>query len=430
MKREISDNIFNENETVTPPDKKRGLFGKRKKQEDYFLLQEENFAADYSPGKPEGQLRFFEETSPASPEPEPAGQGPRPINDPEQENFLTQAGFTAEPQFAEPQFAKPQFAEPQLLEQPFADPPEQMESEPLEPGAELSVFDLPPESPSLALAHDKQALPDTDAALPPQTAFSQAEHAPAAVQIGQDKVLTLLQKPEILLETPYVVHTKGGGQTVRYRLEFGHPDKAVPSEEMSMTTGHSDPQDKKEPMDTAPLERSKRQSEMLRKTWEWAKVLVAAVLIALVIRTFVLVFVWVDGDSMRDTLHNREYMLVTRIEYYFSSPKRQDIIICYFEGESKSVRFVKRIIGLPGDTVEIREGAVLVNGQALVEDYIKYPKKENIAPFTVPQGQYFVMGDNRANSRDSRIVGCITREDIIGHVQLVVWPLNQIKSVD
>lgn len=170
------------------------------------------------------------------------------------------------------------------------------------------------------------------------------------------------------------------------------------------------------------------------------KTIIASVGIALLIRIFLFTPVVVDGESMMPTLKNDERMVVNKINYNLSSPKRFDVIV-FHASETKD--YVKRIIGLPGDKVEYKNDKLYINGKVYNEPYLDYYKSkltdgdlltydfklEEIPPNyskTVPKGHYFVLGDNRRNSLDSRIIGSIPKGKILGKVSLVYWPVKDI----
>ena len=167
-----------------------------------------------------------------------------------------------------------------------------------------------------------------------------------------------------------------------------------------------------------------------REIFEWAMVVVIAVVAALVIRTFIFEPVRVDGNSMLTTLHDQEYMLVTKYQYLFDAPSRFDVVICRFPGRG-GTNFVKRVIGLPGDTVAIMGGVLYINGEPIEEAYIHTPMYSDFPETVVREGHYFVMGDNRNNSNDSRRpeVGQISRPDIRGQVRIVAWPFSDFRVI-
>lgn len=196
-----------------------------------------------------------------------------------------------------------------------------------------------------------------------------------------------------------------------------------------------------------------------REILSWILTIIVAVAAALVIRTFIFEPCKVDGHSMDDTLADGEIMFVSKWDYssawlmfpfgsaeakeeaaetcrkwaLFGEPQRFDVVICRYPGRGDT-NFVKRVIGLPGDTVELRDGQLYLNGEPTEEPYISEDYKggysNTFGPYTVPEGRYFVMGDHRNNSNDSRFVGPLTREQIIGHVRQVVFPFNAFRSVN
>ncbi len=153
----------------------------------------------------------------------------------------------------------------------------------------------------------------------------------------------------------------------------------------------------------------------------------SAVLIAAFIMIFIARAYTVNGDSMLPTLHHGERLLVDKISYRFVEPSRGEIIV--FKNPSDTTeQFVKRVIGLPGDKVAIIQGVVYVNDQSITEDYTLQPARVGFSPQTVPEGTYFVLGDNRNNSEDSRFgrVGFLPRNLIVGRAIWRYWPLNQV----
>ena len=132
---------------------------------------------------------------------------------------------------------------------------------------------------------------------------------------------------------------------------------------------------------------------------------------------------------MNPTLENGDNLITDKISYRFSDPKRYDIVVFPFEDENGKRNFIKRIIGLPGETVQIKDGEVYINGELLGETYGK--EKMDYAgrasePITLGDDEYFVLGDNRNNSKDSRYedVGNISRDRLIGRAFFRIWPLS------
>ena len=128
----------------------------------------------------------------------------------------------------------------------------------------------------------------------------------------------------------------------------------------------------------------------------------------------------IEGASMEPNLHDSEYVLIDKVSYKLHSPERGDVIVFARPGNDRD--YIKRIIGLPGDIVQVAHGQVLVNGVALDEPYLNQPMRNDMPALQVEAGRYFVMGDNRNNSSDSRSFGSIALDDIVGRAWLVYWP--------
>lgn len=199
----------------------------------------------------------------------------------------------------------------------------------------------------------------------------------------------------------------------------------------------------------------KKKKTLTREILEWVLTIAVAVAIALPIRAFGFELVRVDGESMDNTLANGEIMFVTKYDYASTwlcfpwqdaetkekavritaggNPQRFDVVICRYPGRGDT-NFVKRIVGLPGDTIEIRDGYLYVNGDRYEEPYIedeyRSGRLNTFGPYTVPDGEYFVMGDHRNNSNDSRSQGSISRNMIIGHVRTVLYPFCGIRGIE
>ena len=167
----------------------------------------------------------------------------------------------------------------------------------------------------------------------------------------------------------------------------------------------------------------------VRAALSWIKVLALAAITALLVNTFVFRIVIVEQTSMMPTLAPKERVYLDKLAYVFHEPEHGDIIILD-SPIAKDTRYVKRIIGLPGDTLELKDGTLYRNGKIVSEPYIMETTSGEFT-VTVPEGKYFVMGDNRGVSLDSRndAIGCIDRELILGKVQFVIMPLSSIRSV-
>lgn len=153
-------------------------------------------------------------------------------------------------------------------------------------------------------------------------------------------------------------------------------------------------------------------------------VLVAAVLFA-VLHVTVQQFT-IQQVSMTPNIVEGERIIVNKLAYLFGGPQRGDIIVFYPPPEVENQELIKRVIGLPGETVEIKSGTVYINGRAIREPYIKDPPRYRLDPYEVPAGQYFVLGDNRNNSNDSHTGWTVVRASITGKAVVSIWPLNAI----
>jgi signal peptidase I len=156
----------------------------------------------------------------------------------------------------------------------------------------------------------------------------------------------------------------------------------------------------------------------------WLKTLVSAAVYAVLIVTFVMQVARVEGQSMAPTLEDQDRLIVNKLVYRIADPRRGDIVMLYYPlNPDKS--FVKRVIAEEGDTVRIVDGRVFVNDIPLKDDYVssEYRSHDDWGPQVIPEGYYFVMGDHRNNSSDSRHWGMVPKRYIIGKVQLRWWPV-------
>lgn len=173
--------------------------------------------------------------------------------------------------------------------------------------------------------------------------------------------------------------------------------------------------------------KEKPKKSLKREIFEWVMVFVVAAALAFVVRTFIFEPVRVDGSSMLNTLEDSEFMIATKFDYLMGDPERFDIVICDYPNTDDGMYRVKRVIGLPGETILLRKGELYVNGEHIEQQFDMTPNETDFGPFPVPEGHYFVMGDNRNNSKDSRQVGALERKMIKGHVRCVVFPLNKAR---
>ena len=129
----------------------------------------------------------------------------------------------------------------------------------------------------------------------------------------------------------------------------------------------------------------------------------------------------VNGSSMDPTVRNGQLMLASKV---FSGPERGEIVVVKGLGLDQR-KLIKRVIGLPGETIEIHSGEVLINGRVLNEDYVRHHSTDSMEALTVPEDYYWVMGDNRTASTDSRVWGPIPEENILGSAWVSYWPITK-----
>lgn len=163
---------------------------------------------------------------------------------------------------------------------------------------------------------------------------------------------------------------------------------------------------------------------------EWLEAIVSSVVLTAFVIIFIAQSFSVQGLSMMPTLQNNQRLLVDKVSYRFVEPRKGDIIVFKYPQNPKE-EFIKRIIGVPGDTVAIIDGKLFINGLVIEEDYIYDTTIRGFLPQVVPEGHYFVLGDNRNNSLDSRDfrVGFVPKDLIIGRAIWSYWPLNKIEIV-
>lgn len=187
---------------------------------------------------------------------------------------------------------------------------------------------------------------------------------------------------------------------------------------------------------------------------ELGKTIILSVFLALGIRTFVAEARWIPSGSMEPTLHGTpnqweaDKIIVDKVKYKFTKPERGDIVVFSPTEELKKEQyhdaFIKRIIGLPGEKVELREGQVYINNKVLEEDKYLSPSVRTVVdvctsgqqppflaqPETIPPNSYLVLGDNRGSSYDGRCWGLVPQQNIIGRAILRFWPLNNVGAID
>jgi signal peptidase I len=162
---------------------------------------------------------------------------------------------------------------------------------------------------------------------------------------------------------------------------------------------------------------------------EWIGLVVLALVIALLIKTFLFQAFYIPSESMVPTLKVHDRVLVNKLSYKLHPVHRDDIVV--FKAPKNSDPgiddLVKRVIGLPGESVSGHGGHVYINGKELKEPYLQSDVfTSDFSPVKIPEGHYWVMGDNRGNSRDSRVFGTIAKHEIVGRVFVRIWPLSRL----
>lgn len=181
------------------------------------------------------------------------------------------------------------------------------------------------------------------------------------------------------------------------------------------------------PVPATPKGKSKG-SNPARSALEWLLVIGGALAVALLVKTFLLQAFFIPSESMVHTLEVGDRVLVNKLSYDVEDVGRGDIIVFPKpEGEAGTIDdLIKRAVGLPGETIEGREGQVFIDGQPLDEPYLDEGTiTGDFGPVEIPEGQLFMMGDNRGNSRDSRFFGPIDGDTLVGRAFLRVWPLGE-----
>ena len=184
---------------------------------------------------------------------------------------------------------------------------------------------------------------------------------------------------------------------------------------------------------------SSQENDAPSKAWRSLRENLILITIALVLAFFIRTFIaeprYIPSDSMLPTLETGDRLVIEKISYRFTSPKFGDIVVfqpppeLQRRGYYQDQAFIKRIIGTPGDTVKIDDGKVYLNGNILQEDYIKEPPLQAFQLVQVPQNQYFMMGDNRNDSNDSRYWGFLPKKNMIVKAIFRFWPPGRIGTM-
>ncbi|MFD1360319.1 signal peptidase I [Lentibacillus salinarum] len=183
--------------------------------------------------------------------------------------------------------------------------------------------------------------------------------------------------------------------------------------------------------------------EKIKSEWfDWVKALLIAFGLFFIIRTFLFAPIVVDGPSMMPTLHNGDQMIVNKFIYRMQEPDRFDIVVFH---ASDRKDFIKRVVGLPGEHVAVEDDVLYIDGEKVEEPFLqeRKEKKPSYQPLTgdfqlehlpggyetIPDNHVLVLGDNRINSTDSRILGLVSMDQIVGKTSLIYWPLDRIQTI-
>ena len=192
---------------------------------------------------------------------------------------------------------------------------------------------------------------------------------------------------------------------------------------------------------------SNKQGGTYKEVMEWVKALVIAVVLVFIIRQFLFSPFIVDGDSMQPNFETGERLIVNKIVYNLRDPKYGEVVV--FDVPEQQRKFIKRVIGVPGDTIRIEGDDLYINDQKMDEPYIReaiaarhaegkmyngegirynFPNQV-VSETTVPEGTIFALGDNRGDSTDSRSIGFVTDDEIVGRADVIFWPINKIEFI-
>lgn len=175
----------------------------------------------------------------------------------------------------------------------------------------------------------------------------------------------------------------------------------------------------------------------VRAVGETLEILIIAICaVFLVIRPFVAQAFYIPSLSMAPTLQVNDRLIVNKLVYRFGTPQRNDIVVFRAPAkatgdpeEGNETDFVKRVVGIPGDVIEVHGGVTIVNGDPVKETWLKEPSDYDLPPFVVPPGRLFVLGDNRNHSNDSHRWGALESDHVIGKATFVFWPPSRIGSI-
>jgi signal peptidase I len=201
------------------------------------------------------------------------------------------------------------------------------------------------------------------------------------------------------------------------------PESSRPASSFHATPGQPPPSPVSEPSPAA--------HSIRREIRVWTRDLLIAIGLALVIIVFLYQPVKVEGTSMAPLLSDQERIFINKFVYRFEPIQRGDVVVFWYPLD-RTKSFIKRVVGLPGESVEIRQGAVYVNGKVVPEPYVppQYEDLSDFGPVRVPKDSFFVMGDHRISSNDSRVFGPVSSRYIYGRAVFAYWPVDHFGSLE
>ena len=173
------------------------------------------------------------------------------------------------------------------------------------------------------------------------------------------------------------------------------------------------------------MQEQKKNSNLKAWAFDWGETVVVAFALAFVIKSFFFSVFWIPSGSMIPTLDIQDRIVVNMYTYHFREPQRFEVVVFRLPefGEGKGKELIKRVIGLPGEKLEVVDGEIYINDQPLKEVHKMEEGFSNFGPVTIPSDSYFMMGDNRPNSADSRYWGYLPKKNMIGPAFLKIWPI-------
>jgi signal peptidase I len=219
----------------------------------------------------------------------------------------------------------------------------------------------------------------------------------------------------------------------------GHPNAGAGAPQDTGGRGSRRARRKAAEVDKASLTPQQRSARRRRLIIEYVVIAAVAVLVAVLVQAYIVKPYRIPSESMETTLVPGDRVFVNRFIYHFKDVDRGDIAV--FKAPTTGVVLIKRVIGLPGDEISLQDGKVYINGRRIAEPWVRRIGGEPVPtdpfanglpwslaePYAVPEGSYFMMGDNRIDSGDSRDFGPVPKSDVIGNAFFIYWPLNRIR---